>query len=151
MNAASGRNLSGVFTLDGNDVGPAGDNGGALGDVADTARFCRTTMTSIWGVSDPPRRGGGVKKGAAKWGSLTPQMHPPLLLTAALTATRAAHSAARTATKSHTAKNIAESNATRTTLSQPQLGTEQLTVGGTLLPLFCSPDPARHSYASCVY
>jgi hypothetical protein len=50
-----------------------------------------------------------------------------------------------------TAKNIAESNATRTTLSQPQLGTEQLTVGGTLLPRFCSPGPARHSYASCVY
>ena len=41
------------------------DTGGALGDVTDEARFCRTTATCIWGVSAPlfqsaePRQEGG--------------------------------------------------------------------------------------------
>ena len=34
-------------------VGVTHDTGGALGDVTDEARFCRTTATSIRGVSDP--------------------------------------------------------------------------------------------------
>ena len=30
------------------------DTGGALDGVTDGARFCRTTATCLWGVSDPP-------------------------------------------------------------------------------------------------
>jgi hypothetical protein len=33
----------------------ARDTGGALGDVRDSARFCRTTVARVWGVSDLPR------------------------------------------------------------------------------------------------
>jgi hypothetical protein len=52
-NALSGQNLSDVLMLDGNSAGIARDTGGALGDVRDRARFCRTTVTRIWSVSDP--------------------------------------------------------------------------------------------------
>jgi hypothetical protein len=61
----------------------AHDISGALRSVMDEARFCRTTATCIWGVSDPRKP------------VLTPQMPPSLLLTAAPTAARAANSAAR--------------------------------------------------------
>jgi hypothetical protein len=60
----------------------------------DGARFCRTTATPIWGVSDPLRLKRGAVIGGWQRGSLTARMPPSLLLTAALTATRAAHSAA---------------------------------------------------------
>jgi len=45
--------------------GTTSDTASALGDVTDEARFCRTTATCIWGVSDPlfsgaePRQEGG--------------------------------------------------------------------------------------------
>ena len=95
----------------------------------------------------------GTGFGGWQRGSLTPQMPPPLLLTAALTSTRAAQSAARCSpTKSHTAKNIAESTRLATTLTRPR-GWERTgrQGGGTLLPSLCSPSRPRHSYASCVY
>jgi hypothetical protein len=47
-NALSGQNLSDVFMLDRNTAGIARDTGGALGDVRDSARVCRTTVTRIW-------------------------------------------------------------------------------------------------------
>ena len=52
------------------DAGVAHDTGGALGGVTDEARFCRTTATCIWGVSDPLRieardRDRGVAEGVA--------------------------------------------------------------------------------------
>ncbi len=91
-------------------VGVTHDTGLALGDVTDEARFCRTTATHTSGVSDPHESRRGTRIGGWQRGSLTPQMSPPLLCTAALTATRAAQSAARrSAAKSHTSKNIAES------------------------------------------
>jgi hypothetical protein len=70
MNAASGQNLSCVFFATGDGACTARETGGTLGDVADTPRFCRTTMTRIQGVSDPLRirRGtaiGGVAEGVA--------------------------------------------------------------------------------------
>jgi hypothetical protein len=54
MNAVSGKNLTGVFSLmESIGVWPH-DIGGALRSVTDEARFCRTNATRIWGVSDPP-------------------------------------------------------------------------------------------------
>jgi hypothetical protein len=53
MNAVSGKNLTGVFSLAKSiEVYPP-DTGGALRRVMDEARFRRTTATCIWGVSDP--------------------------------------------------------------------------------------------------
>jgi hypothetical protein len=49
MNAVSGENL----TLDGVDAGMIHDTVEPLRGVTDEARFCRTTATCIWGVSDP--------------------------------------------------------------------------------------------------
>ena len=83
---------------------------GALDGVTDTARFRRTNVTCIWGVSDPRKLRRGTVIGGWQRGSLTPQMPPSLLPTAAPTATRAAKSAARlTAVKLLIAKNIATS------------------------------------------
>jgi hypothetical protein len=42
-----------VVSADEVHVGVTHDTGGALGDVTDEARFCRTAVTCIWGVSDP--------------------------------------------------------------------------------------------------
>ena len=153
MNAAFRQNLSVVFTFDGNDSGIARDTRGSLGDVTDRARFCRTTATPIWGVSDPHGSRPGTGFGGWQRGSLTPQMPPSLLLTAALTSTRAAQSAARySAAKSHTAKNIAGSTHLATTLTRPRAWQRTARQGGgTLLPRLCSPSCAGHSYASCVY
>jgi hypothetical protein len=74
-------------------------------------------------------------------GSLTPQIPPPLLLTAALTSRWAAQSAARySAAKSHTAKNIAESTRLALTLTRPRAWKRTgHQGGGTLLPSLCSP------------
>ena len=61
-------------------------------------------------MSDPLQTRPGTVIGGWQRGSLTPQMPPSLLLTAAPTATRAAKSAARlTAVKLLIAKNIATS------------------------------------------
>ena len=101
----------------------------------------------------PTDRGRGTGFGGWQRGSLTPQMPPPLLLTAALTSTRAAQSAARySAAKSYTAKNIAGSTHLATTLTRPRAWQRTARQGGgTLLPRLCSPSCAGHSYASCVY
>jgi hypothetical protein len=53
MNADSRKNLTDARAVDANDVDTAFDTSGALGDGRDRARFCRTTATCIWGVSDP--------------------------------------------------------------------------------------------------
>jgi hypothetical protein len=52
-NAVSGENLTGVLSwMKSMRVRPQ-DTGGALRSVTVKARFCRTTATCIWGVSDP--------------------------------------------------------------------------------------------------
>ena len=84
MNASFRQNLSVVFTFDGNNSGIARDTRGSLGDVANRARFCRTTATPIPGVSDLHGSRPGTGFGGWQRGSLTPQMLRSLLLTAAL-------------------------------------------------------------------
>jgi hypothetical protein len=59
-------------TLNANDVCTALDIGRAFGGVIDIALSRRMIVTCMWGVSDPLRAGHRAKKGAAKWGSLTP-------------------------------------------------------------------------------
>jgi len=44
----------------------------AFAGVTGIAPSRRMIVTCMWGVSDPPRARRGAKKGAAKWGSLTP-------------------------------------------------------------------------------
>ena len=55
MNAVSGKNLTGVFSWMKTMLVRPQDTGGALRSVTDEARFCRTTATCIWDVSDPPK------------------------------------------------------------------------------------------------
>jgi hypothetical protein len=71
-------------------VGVTNDTGGALGDVTDEARSCRTTATFIWGVSDPLFFKRGTSTGGWQRGSLTPQVSRSLPRPVALTATRVA-------------------------------------------------------------
>jgi hypothetical protein len=59
-------------TVNASDVRTALDTCAAFGGVAGIAPSRRMIVTCIWGVSDPMRAGRGAKKGAAKWGSLTP-------------------------------------------------------------------------------
>ena len=59
MNAVFRRNLTDALAVDANDVDTASDTGGALAEVRDRARFCRTSATYIWGVSDPSSCGMG--------------------------------------------------------------------------------------------
>jgi hypothetical protein len=50
--------------------------GAALDNECGRVQFDRTNETRKWGVSDPLGTGLGAKKGAAKWGSLTPHLPP---------------------------------------------------------------------------
>ena len=77
-----------------NDVCSALDTGAALGGVAGIALSRRMIVTCMWGVSDPVRAARRAKKGAAKWGSLTPHWAPCSAATAARTAKPAAQNAA---------------------------------------------------------
>jgi hypothetical protein len=72
MNASSRRNLSDAPTTEMNGARNGPDKGSALGGVTGMARSRRMVVTCMWGVSDPLRAARGAKKGAAKWGSLTP-------------------------------------------------------------------------------
>ena len=94
MNAVSGENLTSRVLTDDVVAGASQDTGGALRSVTDRARFCRTTRTCIWGVSDSRKPGPEPGSGGGRRGSLTPQMPPSPLLTAAPAAARAAKSAA---------------------------------------------------------
>jgi hypothetical protein len=79
-----------MLMRDENDAGTEQGTGGALGDVTDRARFCRTAVTRFWGVSDLLFSSSGTSTGGWQRGSLTPHKSRSLLQTAALTATRAA-------------------------------------------------------------
>jgi len=69
MNAGSRRNLTGALirTVRLQYAAARSTND------SDCMQFDRTNETRKWGVSDPLQTGRGAKKGAAKWGSLTPQ------------------------------------------------------------------------------
>jgi hypothetical protein len=75
MNAVFRRNLTDEIAVDANDVDTASDTGGALDDRRGRARFCRTTATCIWGVSDPLQLDHGAKKGGWQRGSLCTILH----------------------------------------------------------------------------
>jgi hypothetical protein len=89
MNAVFRKNLTDARAVDVNGVDTASDTSGALGDGGDRARFCRTTATRIWGVSDPRQ----LKHGAVIGGWQRGSPHAPdaafLEPIAALTVTRA--------------------------------------------------------------
>jgi hypothetical protein len=53
VNAVFRKTLTDARAVDANGVDTASDTSGALGDGGDRARFCRTTATRIWDVSDP--------------------------------------------------------------------------------------------------
>jgi ribosomal protein L11 methylase PrmA len=72
MNAVSRKNLTDARAVNANDVSTALDTGAAFGGVTGIAPSHRMIVTCMWGVSDLLRAGRGAKKGAAKWGSLTP-------------------------------------------------------------------------------
>jgi hypothetical protein len=76
MNAVFRKNLTDALAVEANDMDNASETGGAFGDDRDRARFCRTTSTYIWGVSDPRKLGAGTAIGGWQRGSLTPQMTP---------------------------------------------------------------------------
>jgi hypothetical protein len=72
MNAFFRKNLTEALAGDANDEDTALDPCGAFGGVIGIGLSRRTNVTRTSGVSDPRRAGRGAKKGAAKWGSLTP-------------------------------------------------------------------------------
>jgi hypothetical protein len=59
MNAIFRTNLTDALKVDANHADTASDTSGALGSDEDRARFCRMTVTCIWGVSDPRKPGPG--------------------------------------------------------------------------------------------
>ena len=67
MNAVFRKNLTDALAVDANHVDTASDTSGALDDGRERARFCRTTATCIWGVSDPlPAEAWGRDRGVAE-------------------------------------------------------------------------------------
>ncbi len=58
-NAVSRKNLTSRVLPDEIDAGTSQNTGRALRSVTERARFCRTTRTCIWGVSDPRNWGAG--------------------------------------------------------------------------------------------
>ena len=76
-------------------AGLSHDTSGALGGVTDEDEVPPDDSDMHLGRERPPKTGPGTAIGGWQRGSLTPQMTPSLLLTAAPTATRAAQSAAR--------------------------------------------------------
>ena len=66
-NAVFRKNLTAALAVGANQVNTASDTSGALGDGSARARFCRTTATCIWGVSDPlPAEAWGRDQGVAE-------------------------------------------------------------------------------------
>jgi hypothetical protein len=112
----------------------------AFGGLTGIAPSRRMIATCMWGVSDPLRAGRGAKKGAAKWGSLT----PPLSLCSAATASRTPIPAAQSAAgvspeaadwQEHRASFVLQRrSAPRAPRATPCVG-----AGGTVLPSFGSP------------
>jgi hypothetical protein len=125
-------------------VGVTHDTGRALADVTDEARFCRTTATWMWGVSDPRKTRSGTVIGGWQRGSLTPQMPPSQLPTPALVATRAAQGAARcNAAKSYGVKDMVESVWRATTLTPSRVGGEHDATEGERCSRVCVPPCLR--------
>ena len=75
MNAVFRKKLTDALAVDANHVDIASDTTGAFGDGRDRARFCRTTATCIWGVSDPSRQGPGPGPGGGRGGRSRPGCH----------------------------------------------------------------------------
>lgn len=73
INALSRKNLTDARAVNANDVSTPLDTGAAFGGITGIAPSRRMIVTCMWGVSDPLRARRGAKKGAAKWGSLTPR------------------------------------------------------------------------------
>jgi hypothetical protein len=72
MNAVSRKNLTDARVQLMRQTWAPRSPASAFGGVTDIAPSRRMIVTCMWGVSDPLRAGRGAKKGAAKWGSLTP-------------------------------------------------------------------------------
>ena len=89
-----------------NDVRTALDTGAAFAGVTGIASSRRMIVTCMWGVSDPLRAGRGAKKGAAKWGSLTPRLSLWSAATAAPTGDRRHRAPPTAAAKPQTGKKI---------------------------------------------
>jgi hypothetical protein len=141
MNAVSRKNLTDARAVDANDVDTASETGGAFGDGRDRARFLPDDSDIHLGRERPPKTGRGTVIGGWQWGSLTPQMPPSRLLTAAPTAIRAAKSAAlSTRAKLLIVRNIAKCDAPSRSRG-PRVGQRKyaMDAGRPLLPGLWSP------------
>ena len=128
------------------------DTSGALGGVTDEARFRRTGSDIHLGRERPPKTRPGTVIGGWQRESLTPQMTPSLLLTAAPTATRAAQSAARCiATKSHTATNMADQRGSQRRGPGRVICNEQLTTRREHRSRVCVPPFVQDIHTQVAY
>ncbi len=143
MNAVIRKNLTDARAVDANDVDTAFDTSGAFGDGRDRVAVLPDDSDMHLGRERPLPTGPGTGSGGWQRGSLTPEMPPSLLLTAAPTAMRAANSAARcTAVKLLIAKNIVTSPAAALhVLLAPRLNTQPRTSRGTTAPESVFPPP----------
>ena len=115
--------------------------GGALDSGIGMALSGRTIATCMWGVSDPLRAGRGAKKGAARWGSLTPRLSLCAAATVAPTGDRRHRAPPASGPKSQTGKNMNAyllASGEHPALSEPGLLHQP---PGTVLPSFGSPTP----------
>ena len=121
-------------------IGVRHDTGGALGDVTNEAQLCRTTFTCIRGVSDLFFKC-GTSTGGWQRGSLTPQMSPALLPTAAPdcdtggTKRRPMHRGEVVHSQRHRPIDLKSPRSCRRAFRRRAARPE----GGTQLPSLCSP------------
>jgi hypothetical protein len=139
MNAVSRKNLTDVHTESANNVRTALDAGAAFGGVAGIAPSCRMIATCMWGVSDPLRAGRGAKKGAAKWGSLTPRWRSARLRHRRRLETGGTERRPAADGKPRTAKKIERSSFCSGQCDPCTPRTVRVFSRGTVLPSFGSP------------
>jgi hypothetical protein len=141
-----------VVSADEVHVGVMQETGGALGDVTDEARFCRTTATCIWGVSDPLSRAPNLDRRVAEGVAHAPDAS----FTAADSRAdrhvggirrRPVHRDEVEHCKEHRRVNAAHNDVD----PAARLEANRSPRRGNTAPKSVFPPSARHSYASCVY
>ena len=139
MNAVFRKNLTDTFSVDATAVDTAFGTGRRSRRWHDRARLCRTTVTYIWGVSDPRNWARERRSGGGRGGRSRPDASS-LAACDCARETRAAKSAARRRrTEPFMAKNISDPTVLRSGSSSLLPSPPISTPIGELLPSLLSP------------
>ena len=116
------------------------DTGGTLGDVTDEARFCRTTATCIWSVSDPLFRATNLDRRVAEGVAHAPDLSGTVADSRADCDKGGTERRPTDAAKSLTRREIDKSICIDHVHARARFdGGAGRPEGGTLLPSLCSP------------